>query len=776
MMIASVIVDVKNKAVDKTYDYRVPSNLDNLVFIGQRVLVSFNNQLVLGFIIELKEKSEYENLLEIKELLDITPCLNKELVDLAYNMHNYYFSLYINCLLTMIPPALRIKHTKKFVVLNRELIPFTVASLFEKDFLVYDNTKQEYLSELMKGVNNGSLLLTEEVEDKNSIKFDTYIKLKDFSTIKLNDKQQEIVDYLRSIESIELKNALQKKYSSNRIKLLIDKGVLEEIKKEHYRGVDDGKEYNDKKVILNETQQIALEEIRSSYGKTDTILLHGVTGSGKTEIYLRVLDDMLKQGKEAILLVPEISLTWQIVSRIKGRFGSQVALLHSGLSIGEKYDEWRKIRRGDVKIVVGARSAIFAPLKNIGAIIVDEEHEKSYIQSDKSPQYDAKMIARIRARNHGAITIFGSATPSVSSYYYALNNRYKLVNLDYRANLKDSPSVIVVDMKDELKKGNTSVISNFLHHKIDERLAKNEQVMLLLNRRGFSSYIICRECNNVIKCPHCNVSLTYHRVDDTMRCHYCDYKIKKPIMCPSCASKRLRYMGSGTEKVVDYLTQEFTNARIIRMDADNTRNKGAHEEIIQKFESDQADILVGTQMIAKGLDFTKVSLVGILNADLSLCFPAFDATNDAYNLFVQVTGRAGRHDTEGLSIIQAYDTNNYVIEASKKEDYLSFYKQEIEYRKMCKYPPFRQMIEILVIGSDYDDTYNEALKIMSKLRQNSHIESLGPAEDIIVKIQDKYRFKITVKYINESDLASSIIEIYNEYLHNQKYNVQIIRR
>lgn len=772
-MICSVILELKNDNINRPFDYLVPNEIIDSVKVGQRVIVPFKNRHVMGIIIALKEDSSFTNLKEIEEVLDIIPPLNQELIDLALNMSKYYFCLYIQALLTMIPPALRVKHKKVFKVINRDLLPLPLHEIFTKDELIYNKNYQDYLNDLNIGLKNKSLVLIDEIIDQKNIKYDKYLVLAS-SDGKLNDAQKEIINLFNEKDKI-LKSEVVNKYSTSRVNTLIKKGFLNEIQLEKYRSFDEGKNYIDKKVVFSLEQEEAYQEIKQYYNQKETFLLHGVTGSGKTEIYLKVIEDILEMGKTAIFLVPEISLTPQIVSRIKGRFNKDVAVLHSGLSLGEKYDEWRHIINKEVKIVVGARSAIFAPLDNIGAIIIDESHEQSYKQFDQSPRYDAVMIGRIRAKNHQAITILGSATPSIESYYNALNKRYKLITLKERANKKKPPNVKIIDMKEELKKGNNSLFSLDLKKMIRDNIDRKEQTILLLNRRGFSSFVLCRNCGEVISCPHCEISLTYHKLDNTLRCHYCGYQIKMVKNCPKCKSDKIRYLGVGTEKVELELNELFKDAKVIRMDRDNTQNKGAHEKIIEQFNNHEADILVGTQMISKGLDFPKCSLVGILNADSALKYQSYLAPSEAYSLFVQTSGRAGRHDTSGNVIIQSYDTNHYAILAAKEENYVKFYEKEIKYRNIGEYPPFVKMIEILVSSDNYEDTYNEAFKISSIIKEIKGVKVLGPTEDYLVKLNGQYRFKIILKFKNENDVNGILNQLYLDYIHNNKFNIYITR-
>lgn len=774
-MIASVVVDCKIESLNRTFDYLVPPCFLTSIKVGQRVYVPFGKQNLLGIVIELKEDSDVDNLKEIYDILDLIPPLNDELISLAKNMHEYYFSLFISCLLTMIPQALRVKYEKEFICSDIDLLPLGIRSLFKDGKYVYKTKDKEYLPILQRLMKEGKLTLNNNISDKANIKEESIIKLNDITDIKLNPKQEEIILFLKSLNEDISRSEFIEKFSVGRLNTLLEKGILSQYKKEVYRHFDEGKVYVDKNITFNYEQEKVYEEIKKDYDKFNTILLHGITGSGKTEIYLKCIEDVIAKGKTAILLVPEISLTPQIVARFKARFSNDVAVLHSRLSIGEKYDEWRRVLNEEVKIVVGARSAIFAPLKNIGIIIIDEEHETSYIQ-DSMPRYDAKMIARIRARNNNAVCLLGSATPSIESYYKAEAGVYKLLELNVRANKKQPPSIKVIDMADEIKKSNYSLFSNELKTLIKDRLDKKQQIILLINRRGFSSFVMCRECGEVIKCPHCDVSLTYHKVGNKLKCHYCGFERDNVSICQKCGSKKIRFVGGGTQKVVEEINKLFPEAKVLRMDMDNTKNKGGHEKIIDAFLKEEADILVGTQMVAKGLDFPKVSLVGILNCDLALKYPSYTSPALAYNLFVQVSGRAGRHATDGVVIMQTYDTTHYAILNASSGSYQKFYKEELQYRKLGNYPPYKKIIEITVIGKDYKDTFNEANEICNFIKTKSSVMVLGPAEDYIVKINDLYHFKLTIKYENDKMINDVISSVFVKYENSKEYKIYISRK
>lgn len=773
-MIASVVVDCKIDSVNRTFDYLVPPCFLESIQVGQRVYVPFGKQNLLGIVVEIKEETSLENLKEIYDILDLVPCLNKELIMLAKNMHEYYFSLYITCLLTMIPQALRVKYEKVFEAKDYDSLPLDIKGLFINNRFTYQTKYKEYLPQLQKLTKDGKLILHNIISDKANIKEENFIKLNENYNAKLNSNQQEIIDYLKGLNDEVSRASLIERYSVGRVNKLIEKNVLLQYKQEVIRHFDEGKIYEDKIIELNEKQQEVYNNIKLSYNEFATFLLHGITGSGKTEIYLKCIEDMVADGKTAIMLVPEISLTPQIVARFKARFKDNVAVLHSRLSMGEKYDEWRRIIRKEVQIVIGARSAIFAPLQNIGIIIIDEEHEGTYIQ-ENMPKYDARMIARIRARNNNAICVLGSATPSIESYYKAEKGIYKLLELNERANKKNPPAIKIVDMSEEIRNGNYSLFSKELNKQIIDRLNKKEQIILLMNKRGYSSFVMCRECSEVIKCPHCDVSLTYHKVDDKLKCHYCGYEMNNITVCPSCKSNKVRFVGGGTQKVVEAIEKEFPTARVLRMDMDNTKGKGGHEKIITSFMNEEADILVGTQMVAKGLDFPKVSLVGILNSDLALKYPSYTSPAVAYNLFVQVAGRAGRHLTEGLVILQAYDTNHYALINAASGNYKKFYKEELGYRSLASYPPLKKIIEIKIVGKEYQGTFNEASKIVSFIKEKSKVLVLGPAEDYIVKVNDLYNFKVTIKYDSDKMINDVISSVYLKYEKDKEYKIYISR-
>ena len=487
---------------------------------------------------------------------------------------------------------------------------------------------------------------------------------------------------------------------------------------------------------------------------------------------MKLIDDQLKQNKEAIMLVPEISLTPQIIERFRAHFNENIAILHSALSDGEKYDEYRKILRKEVKIVVGARSAIFAPFTNIGIIIIDEEHSNTYKQ-DHNPRYNAIDVAFIRGKTHNAKVILGSATPTIESYARAKKGYYELVKLEKRANNATLPIVNVIDMSKELRKGNR-IFSKELLLNIEDRLNKKEQIMLLLNKRGYSTYLMCEECGEVLKCPHCDITLTYHKTSDMNRCHYCGYAKKNNHICNKCNKDSLKLMGYGTEKVEEEVNRLFPNARVLRMDIDTTTKKGAHKEIIEKFNNHEADILVGTQMIAKGLDFPLVTLVGVINADTILNLPDFRSCERTYDLLSQVSGRAGRSSIPGKVIIQTYNPDNYSIKLSKSHNYEKFYEEEIKIRKKLFYPPYSFIALIKVGGKEYSYSINEATKIANYIRKKVDKEIvLGPSAASLSKINNTYYFEIIIKYRDKKNIIDLLNEVKLLTENNNKIRVEV---
>lgn len=764
-MIASVLVDIKSKQVDRLFDYSVPNHLESIIEIGQRVSIPFGPRFIMGYVLELKNNSEFSSLKEIVDVLDLLPPLTKELIELGKEISVKNTIPLVSIYQAMLPAALKSKYKKNLIVNNIDALTLEMRTYFNKFHQCpYEVFVKEFKKETKSFLKNGVLEVEYIIKQRGNKQTVKYLRLIDESIPVRGEKQKQVVKYLLDFESV-LKNQLMEetRTSQSTIKSLIDKGLIEEYSVEKYREIESLYQALDKDIILNQEQKNVYDTLKENLNKEEVFLLHGVTGSGKTEIYLNIIEDVINEGKEAIMLVPEISLTPMMVSRFKGRFQERVALLHSGLSIGEKYDEWRKITRKEVSVVVGARSAIFAPFQNLGVIIIDEEHTDSYKQ-DTTPRYHAKDIALSRIKTHKIPLVLGSATPSVESFYKAKRGEYNLLTLEKRANNMTLPKVYIEDMREELVKGNISIFSERLETLIEDRLQKKEQVMLLLNRRGHSTFVMCRSCGEVIMCPNCDISLTYHEHTNDLECHYCGYKEPNYKTCPYCDSKHIRYMGIGTEKVEELVRKRFKDARVIRMDRDTTQRKNAHEKLLYEFEHN-GDILIGTQMIAKGLDFKKVSLVGVLAADMSLNLPDYQAIEKTFQLLTQVSGRAGRHDILGEVVIQTYNPDHYAIKYAKNHDYQAFYETEMTYREIAGYRPIKQLCQILILDKNVNHCLKIGTKIVFELRKqlSKNTQVLGPVLPKIARINNIYRAQIIIKHDNDLDINQILQSIYEKY-------------
>ncbi|ASK63548.1 primosomal protein N' [Virgibacillus phasianinus] len=781
MSVAKVIVDVPAKQINQTFDYSIPSKLEHVITPGMRVTVPFGPRKVMGFVLQIVPESSFAKLKSITDVLDLTPVLTDELLKLGQWLAEETISLYITAYQVMLPQALKSQYKKELVRLtDGELTPDLESLFAGRDVVTYEEFTQSMIPyhQLLKAIHRGDIQVDYLVKSRITKKTETMIKPAIANHLleeayldmpKQAKKQRELLTYfIQNPEAIKKKQLMSKvNTSASTVKTLLQKGLLTSNKLEVYRNP-----YNDNAIQrtaslpLTIQQEQAIIPIKQAIAEKihDVFLLHGVTGSGKTEIYLQAIEDVIKEGKEAIVLVPEISLTPQMVHRFKGRFGSDVAVMHSALSSGEKYDEWRKIYRKEVKVVVGARSAIFAPFENLGIIIIDEEHETSYKQEDQ-PRYHARDVAIERGKNHQCPVILGSATPTLESYARANKDVYKLATLSKRTNEKDMPEVEIVDMRNELHQGNRTMFSRKLKEKIEACLQKKEQVVLMLNRRGYSTFVMCRDCGHVKECPHCDIALTYHKNSNRLKCHYCSYEEPMPTVCPECSSDLIRYFGTGTQRVEEALTQLIPEASIIRMDVDTTRRKGAHEKLLNKFGRGEADILLGTQMIAKGLDFENVTLVGVLTADSMLHLPDFRSSEKTFQLLTQVSGRAGRHELPGEVIVQTYTPDHYSIELASTYNFTDFYLKEMAMRKTFHYPPYVFLALITVSHPNQVKVVQTTQKIVQSLLASVKEDTiiLGPTPSPMARIKDRYRYQCMVKYKNEPNLRNIIRNIVNQF-------------
>ncbi|MBC1364360.1 primosomal protein N' [Listeria welshimeri] len=784
--IAKVIVDVPAMQVDRPFDYFIPEDLEELIRPGMRVSVPFGNRKIQGFVTSLDETEENPKLKGIDGVMDLAPVLNEELMELGDWLAEDTLSFRVSAYQAMLPAALRAKYEKYFLRLDDE--NEELEQLFEGyetlDWKVAE--ARGLLKQIGKWVREGSVEVVYQVKNKITNK-----KVRVVSCLKSPYQLTEIIEdmpknakaqsrvlaFFQAFEGSEILVSELKKQAGTTdttIKKLADLNILTIQEKIISRDPYQNHQFEKSESLqLLPDQQTACWKITAAT-EQETFLIHGVTGSGKTEIYLQTIEAKLKEGKEAIVLVPEISLTPQMVERFKSRFGSEVAVLHSALSSGEKYDEWRKIERKEARVVVGARSAVFAPLENLGIIIIDEEHEASYKQED-NPRYHARDVAIWRANKYQCPVVLGSATPSLESFARAKKGVYTLIELPSRVNDRAMPEVSVVDMREELRKENRTEFSTELLEKIKDRIAKKEQTVLMLNRRGYSSFVMCRDCGYVVECPNCDISLTYHQSSNQMKCHYCGHEERVPQKCPSCEGKHIRYFGTGTQKVEESLTKLIPEARVIRMDVDTTRTKGAHEKLLKSFRNHEADILLGTQMIAKGLDFPDITLVGVLNADTMLHLPDFRASERTFQLLTQVSGRAGRHERTGEVVVQSYNPEHYSIEFAKKHDFIGFYNHEMQLRKMGSYPPFYYLTMINVS----DENEMKAIRTIQEMAQflrgklGPDAVVLGPVPSTITRIKNKYRYQCIIKYKIEPDLKKELKTLITHYQKDQQKGLTI---
>jgi len=796
-MIANIIVDVPSRQTDRPFDYEIPLSLQPFVKVGSRVAVQFGPRTLQGFVIGLSDNTEFDRskLKPIKELLDPVPPLLPDLMDLSDWLSQKYCCSRISALQVMLPSALKGKEEKyitlaevdESLLADSDFKPL-LAVLKQQGHLAWDKIIErnpEWASLLKKGLDLGLFHVHSIVKDKVSIKKQLTVSLNSSSIPSEEElaalqrrapKQFEVIKVLQLEKMPMLLTELVAKAETNSstIHSLEKKGFViiseQEIARDPYKH----REFEPSSSLSLTSEQYEaykriIAHVHAESGQT--MLLHGVTGSGKTEVYLQSIQECLDKGKQAIVLVPEISLTPQMVERFKSRFGQQVAVMHSRLSSGERYDEWRKIRYGSAKVVVGARSAIFAPFKQIGLIIIDEEHEGSYKQ-EETPKYHARDVAVYRAKQHGAAVVLGSATPSLESYAAASRNAEEaLISLPNRVHGQSMPPVKIIDMREQLQSGNRSMFSKPLYNAIADRLAKKEQTVILLNRRGYSTFVMCRSCGYVGTCPHCDISLTYHQKTNMLRCHYCGHAEQSLKVCPSCTSEHIRFFGTGTQKVEEELAKLFPGIRVIRMDVDTTTEKHSHEKLLKAFGEHKADVLLGTQMVAKGLDFPLVTLVGVIAADSTLNLPDFRAAERTFQLITQVAGRAGRHHLPGEVLVQTYSPDHYAIEAAQNHSFEQFIEHELKLRSVMGYPPFCRLIAITMQHEALPQLIETSSAFVNNLKELAEyegllvpltspmqraLEVLGPVASPLSKIKDRYRYQCVLKYRGRIDAAELV--------------------
>lgn len=725
MKYADVIVNISHENLDKTYEYIIPEDLEEQIIIGSQVWIPFGagNRKIKGFVlnISLNAKFDSERLKFISGIVKDSVVLESHFIQLAYWIKENYGATMNDALRTVLPIKKTVKKQEKR----------WISLALEKE------QAEVYLEEFRKKNNKARIRLLEAVIKEGT------------------------VDYETALHRLNI--------GRNVIKTLEEKGIITVGAKVVYRNPVKIKETETYQITLNDKQKEIADTIVQQYkqGFRKNYLIHGITGSGKTEVYMEIIEKVIEEGKQVIMLIPEISLTYQTVMRFYQKFGDRISIMHSRLSDGEKYDQYLRAKKGQIDIMIGPRSVLFTPFERLGLIIIDEEHENSY-KSEKPPKYHARETAIARAEMVQASIILGSATPSLESYYKAEKGEFQLLSLTERAGAGQVPYVWIVDLREELEKKNRSIFSRKLKELIEERLKKKQQIMLFINRRGYAGFISCRSCGHVMKCPHCDVSLTAH-TDGSLLCHYCGYKIEKPILCPKCQSKYIASFGTGTQKIEEYVRREFPQAKVLRMDADTTKGKDGHERILAAFSNHQADILIGTQMIVKGHDFPEVTLVGIMAADLSLYANDYKASERTFQLLCQASGRAGRGKEKGEVVIQTYNPEHYSIIAASENDYLTFYKKELLFRKMMEYPPVGHLTAILVTSKKEEDARNGAgllggaigiyakenqiefvqreknVKIVKSGCNDNSMGLIGPAKASVSKVNDSYRYILYIK-------------------------------
>lgn len=835
MEIAKVIVDVPVRSTDRPFDYSIPDALRLWIEVGSRVAVPFGHRTVQGFVVSLEsgETGTASRLKPIQEVLDLLPPLSPELVELGDWMSQRYACRRISALQAMLPTALKGK-AERLISLGEEaeavdkpadeLFPlFLEEDLEERTIIDFvrkaGEVSMKQLTRSFPGaaetvkfmLRRGVLTESQSIKDKMGKKklkaVDLAIGLaaarESLNTFPARSaRQKDVLSFLIEMEQMlpmpmkDLLAVLQ--VTAGTVKALEEKGYIEISEIEVYRDPYRGRDFKPSTPLpLTPEQQKVFTRIARTVDEQEheVFLLHGVTGSGKTEIYLQCIQRAVDQGRQAVVLVPEIALTPQMVERFKGRFGSGVAVMHSRLSVGERYDEWRKIREGKAMVAVGARSAVFAPFANLGLIIMDEEHESSYKQ-EENPKYHARDVAVRRAEQGGAAVILGSATPSLESYHAArsqsdIHFSPVLLEMPTRALGNALPKVHVVDMRDELKEGNRSMFSRRLHAALESRLEKGEQTVLLLNRRGFSTFVMCRSCGYVATCPECDISLTYHSRSDNLRCHYCGHAEPSPKVCPECGSEHIRFFGTGTQRVEEELGKLFPGIRVIRMDVDTTTEKGSHEKLLNQFRDKKADVLLGTQMVAKGLDFPDVTLVGVITADSALNLPDFRAGEKTFQLLTQVAGRAGRHQLPGEVVVQSYTPEHYSIVHASGHDYYSFVREELKHRRALHYPPYCRLILVTLSHEQLPlllkMAENYALNLQGRARQlrwfasldklsADALDLLGPVASPLPKLKGRYRFQCIIKWrgaIDAIGLARQIAEELEDSLRDNNLQISI---
>lgn len=815
-----VVVRSNSTYTDNLFTYQIPDYFDGKIEVGHRVLVPFGrgNKPVEAFVFKLIDKfDEGFKVKDIVEILDESPIFREEDIELVTWMKNRYLCTYIDCINLIYPKGYKLDNYK--VIIRGDKLKYIGTSLEKEILAELKQDEREIVKKLfyskgkvkvdklnyIQNINNvinrlekkEYIKLIWEYDDRENekkvcyaslcFKYDELDEYTEANKLRIGKSQKKIIDFLSDNDDVEINDLIDLLgVSRQSISTLGTKGILKLEFKPYYREPDFKFKSEHKRVDLNEEQLNAVNKVTSEMFVDDKkpYLIHGITGSGKTEVYMEIIDHALSQGLSSILLVPEISLTPQTIARLKNRFGPIVGVYHSKLSEGERHDVYKAIKAGKVRILIGARSALFAPFDNLGAIIIDEFHETSY-KAENNPKFSAIEVARYMSIKNNVTLVLGSATPSVEEYYRAKSGEYNLIEINNRANNKPLPKIGVVDMKKELDVGNTSIFSNELISELKKTIRNGNQAILFLNRRGYANFVSCRKCGYVFKCNDCDISLTYHKYKNSGVCHYCGYETAIPKTCPECGNENIKPFGTGTQKIEEELKMILPDVKTLRMDKDTTSKKGSLEKMLNKFKDKEADILIGTQMLSKGLDFENVTLVGILSADMILNFPDFKSFETTFQLITQVSGRAGRSDKEGKVVLQTYDTDHYAIRHAINYDYESFYNDEVKIRKAFGYTPFSNMMRVVVSGENevvvkkgIDNLHSSLVYLLKERGIDKFDFILGPNPCSISKIKQNYRWQILFKDDNiEINLLKGIIKYIcitkRDFVFDKKVNVSI---
>ncbi|CEN83981.1 primosomal protein N' [Paraclostridium sordellii] len=789
---AKVIVRNNSTHTDNLFTYEIPEFLSENICIGHRVLVPFGmyNKPVEAFVFEIDDYVD-ENIRtkKITDLLDEEPIFNKDDINLIIWMKNKYLCTYIDCINLLYPKGYKLNNYK-------------VIKLIDENYTSENKNEQKLIDTLKENKNEVRIDKIKKIPNLNNIiyklkklnvvnviwryndhknekkvymislskqaeEIDGYLKE---NKIRLGSKQKEIIEYIKNVKEIDLGKLLENTNATRQsINGLKEKNIINIKENDFYRNPEQIYSVEHKDIKLNEEQEKVVNLINQEMFNEDKkpYMIHGVTGSGKTEVYMEIIENALNQGLDSLMLVPEISLTPQTISRFRNKFGNIVGVFHSQLSEGEKHDVYKQVKEGKIRILIGARSALFMPFTSLGVIIIDEFHESAY-KSEKNPKFNSIEVANFISRKREVSLVLGSATPSIEEYYKAINGQYKLLEINKRANNKPMPKIEVVDMKDELMIGNKSIFSSKLKLDMEEAVKNKNQIILFLNRRGYSNFVSCRKCGYVFTCENCDISLTYHKKSNTGKCHYCGYEKEIPKECPECKSKYIKPFGIGTQKIEEEIKSLFPNMRVLRLDRDTTSKKGSFDRILNSFKNKEADVLIGTQMLSKGLDFDNVTLVGILSADMILKFPDFRSAENTFQLITQVSGRAGRSEQEGKVILQTYDTEHYAIKHAINYDFKGFYQDEIKIRKLFDYAPFNNMLSVVLSGKNNKLVEINAKKMydtLAYLLNERGIEDLsfilGPNQCSISKINQNYRWQILFK---DEDIEINLLKGIIKYI------------